>query len=311
MKVNKQKVLEFLHHALVPFLVVFRHLRTFVLNGFETIEEKLVHATLPTATHLTDKIIMVTGAGGLIGSEICQQLVQFQPAQILLVGNGPKSLILIESQLKKKLGRYTEIIPIIVNIQNKKQIFETVGRHMPEIIYHTSGHQQLFGAEEMPDAALYANVFGTNNVAEAANRHRVSTFVMISSEQAGKPGNLKDAAKRLAEMTAESVAMTSFTRYTIVRLPKNLTTKDSSERADRLIEHTEPMIRAVLNVLQAGSEDTKFSREGIFEQKDGVLRRTIPKQTEVSQIEMARLLKKLKTATDDEARKLVVSIIRQ
>lgn len=311
MKVNKQKVLDILHHALVPFLVIFRHFHTFVANGFENIEEKLEHAALPSAPHLTNKVVMVTGAGGAIGSEICRQLIQFQPAQILLVGDGPRSLEMLEGQLKKKLGRHTTTTSLVINVQEKKRIFEAVGKHMPEIIYHTSGQHPLDGAEEIPIDALYADVFGTNNTAEAANRHRVSSFVMVSSEQAGKPANLKEAAKRLAEMTAESVAVTSLTRYTIVRLPKNVYSKHPSKKGDALSEQKTPLVDAALNVLWAASEDAKFIKEGVFEQRDGVLRRTVQKPNELSQIELARLLKRLKNAPEDEARKLVISIIRQ
>lgn len=311
MKVDKQHLLEVLHHSMVPFLVVFRHFRAFVLNGFENFEEKLEYAALPAAPHLTGKTVMVTGAGGLIGSEISRQLIQFQPSQILLVGDGPKSLSLLDSQLKKLLERHTEIIPLTINIQDKRRVFEAVGRYHPEVIYHTAGQQQIDISEDRPAEALYANVFGTNNIAEAANRHRIGTLIMVSSEQAGKPRNLKEAAKRLAEMTAESVALTSLTRYTIVRLPENLQARHIAEKSHHLFEQKAPVVYVAQNILQAGSADTKFSKGGLFHQKDGILRLGSQKQTEISQIEMARLLKKLKTAKEDEARKLIISIIKQ
>ncbi|MDQ0428945.1 hypothetical protein QOZ98_001772 [Planomicrobium stackebrandtii] len=311
MKVDKQQILKILHQSLVPFLVLFRHFRTFVLEGFEHIEEKLEHAALPAAPHITSKTVMVTGAGGLIGSEISRQLIQFQPAQILLVGDGAKSVSLLDGQLKKLLERHTEIIPIIINVQDKKRVFEAVGRYNPEIIYHTAGHHQMDVTEEKAEETLYANVFGTNNIAEAANRYRVGTFVMVSSEQAGKPRNLKEAAKRLAEMTTESIAATSLTRYTIVRLPENLHVKQLAKNSNLMFEQKAPIVYAAQNILQAGSADTRFNKGGLFQQRDGVLRPAYQKQTELSQIELARLLKQLKTAKEDEARKLVISFIKQ
>ncbi|WP_142826010.1 polysaccharide biosynthesis protein [Planococcus soli] len=311
MKVDKQQILKILHQSLVPFLLLFRHFRTFVLDGFEHIEEKLEHAALPAAPHLTSKTVMVTGAGGLIGSEISRQLIQFQPAQILLVGDGEKSINLLDVQLKKLLERHTEIIPVIINVQDKKRVFEAVGRYNPEIIYHTAGHHQMDVSEEKAEETLYASVYGTNNIAEAANRYRVGTFVMVSSEQAGKPRNLKEAAKRLAEITTESIAATSLTRYTIVRLPENLHVKKLAKNSDFIFEQKAPIVYAAQNILQAGSADARFSKGGLFQQRDGVLRLAYQKQTELSQIELARLLKQLKTAKEDEARKLVISFIKQ
>lgn len=311
MKVDKQKLFKVFHHVLVPFLVLFRHFRSFVLNGFENIEEKLEHAALSAAPHLTGKVVMVTGAGGLIGSEISRQLIQFQPAQVLLVGEGPKSIGLLDCQLKKLLERHTEVVPVVISVQDKKRIFELVSRYNPEIIYHTAGHQQMDITEERPDGAMYDNVFVTNTIAEAANRHRVGKFVMVSSEQAGKPCNLKEAAIRLAEMTVESISMTSLTQYTIVRLAENLQARHLSQKAYPLLEQKASVVHAVQSILQAGSTDTDINKVDIFQQKDGVLRVATQKQMGLSQIELARLLKQLKTATEDEARKLVISIIRQ
>ena len=96
MKVDKQRLLGIFHRSLMPFLVIFRHVRTFVLVGFENIEEKIEQRVLQTAPHLTGKVIMVTGAGGLVGSEISRQLIQFQPSRILLIGHGPQSISSIE-----------------------------------------------------------------------------------------------------------------------------------------------------------------------------------------------------------------------
>src|SRR5690606_34165506 len=115
MEMYKHRALEILHRSLIPFLVVFRQFRAFVLNGFENIEEKLELVALPTAPHLTGKNVLVTGAGGCVGSESARQLIQFQPPHILLLGHGPQSIYSVEYELRKLLGRHTEIVPIVLD----------------------------------------------------------------------------------------------------------------------------------------------------------------------------------------------------
>ncbi|ANU10248.1 Capsular polysaccharide biosynthesis protein capD [Planococcus antarcticus DSM 14505] len=312
MKLDKQHVLEIFHRSLVPFLIAFRRFRTFVLIGFENFEEKLEHAAMPKALHLTGKTVMITGAGGGIGSEISRQLIQYQPARILLLGDGPKSIYTVESQLQKRVGSHAEIIPIVVDIQDKKRIFEIVGRYKPDIVYHTDGHQQLDVAEEKTTEALCVHVFGTYNIAEAANGYRVNTFVMVSSEQAAKPRNFKEAVKRLAEMTVESVSTTSSTQYTIFRSPETLLhDKQLSKRSGHLFEQKAPVVYTAQQILQAGETNIRLGKESSFHQKDAVVRIRPKKQTGISQIELARLLKQLKKNPKKEARELVISIIKK
>lgn len=310
MKVHKQRLLEMLHRSLIPFLVILRHLRQFVLVGFENIEEKLEDAVLLTAPHLTGKTIMVTGAGGLIGSEISRQLIQFQPDRILLLGHGPQSIYSVEHQLQRLLERHTEIIPLIMNMQDKKRLFEAVRRHKPDIIYHTAGHQQIDLTEEKTVEALYANVFATNNIAEAASRYRISTFVLVSSEQAAKPLNLMEAAKRLAEMIVESISLTSLTEYTIVRLPENSVVGQEAVKSYRLFEQEAPVVLAVQKVLQAGRVKAEPDSSNLFRRKGNVSQNELQPQEGLSQIELARLLKQLKTVPEEKARELVISIIK-
>lgn len=311
MKVDKQRLHEILHHSLMPFLILFRHFRTFVMDGFENIEEKLEDAVLLTAPHLTGKTVMVTGAGGLIGSEISRQLIQFQPARILLLGHGPQSLYSVEGQLQKLMEKHTEIIPIVINTQDKKRLFETVQLYKPDIIYHTAGHQQIDFTEEGAVDALYANVFGTNNIAGAANRSRIHTVVLVSSEQAAKPRNLTEAAKRLAEMIVESISLTSQTQFTIIRLPENMAALHSSQKLYRSFEERAAVAQVAQNILQAGRVKTAPDSGSLFRQKDNVSMSDLQQQAGLSQIELARILKQLKTASEEKARELVISIIKQ
>ena len=310
MKVHKQRLLGILHRSLPPFLVIFRQIRQFILVGFENIEEKLEDAVLLTAPHLTGKTVMVTGAGGRIGSEISRQLIQFQPDRILLLGHGPRFIYIVEHQLQKLLEKNTEIIPLIINVQDKKRLFETVRRHRPDIIYHTAGHQQIDFTEEKSAEALYSNVFGTYNISEAANRYRISTFVLVSSEQAVKPRNLREAAKRLAEMIVESIAATSLTAYIIVRLPEKLDLRQQAEKPSRKFKQDTPVVQAALNVLQAGRMKEVPVSSKLIQQKGKNLESEFQPQGRLSQIELARLLKQLNTMPAEKTRELVISIIK-
>ena len=303
MEMYKHRALEILHRSLIPFLVVFRQFRAFVLNGFENIEEKLELAALPTAPHLTGKNVMVTGAGGLIGSEVVRQLIQFQPSHILLLGHGPQSIYSVDYELRKLLGRHTEIIPIVLDIQDKKRISSIIGRYKPDLIYHTDGRQQLDVTEDSSEP-LYANVFGTRNIAEAANRHQIERFVLISSELAEKPRNLMEAEKSLSEMVVESISLTSLTRYTIIRLPGDGSAAIKPKKPYGLSDKKMADAQLVQRILQTDSL-APTSVLNCLKKSDS------SPSTGFSQIEMARLLKQLKTATENEARQLVISFLKR
>lgn len=311
MKIDKQQLLGILHRCLAPFLILFRHFHTFVLVGFENIEEKMEHIVLPKAPHLTDKIVMVIGAGGMIGSEISRQLIQYQPAQILLLGHGPQSIYSVEYELRKLMEKQTEIIPIILDIQDKKRLFKAVERYKPDMIYHTAGHQQIDFTEEMPLEAVYTSAFGTKNIAEAATRYQVNAFVLVSSEHAAKPLNLKEANKRLAEIIVDTISRTSLTRYAIIRLPEHVFTEPLTGKLYPLFEQKTKIGNAVQHILHGGGLDTAIGKSSLFQQKGKSIYNELQKSQGVSQIEMARLLKQLKTASENEARELVISIIKQ
>lgn len=176
---------------------------------------------------IAGKSIMVTGAGGSIGSEICRQISIFKPARILLLGHGENSIYTIDRELRAIVGKEMEIIPIIADIQDRERIFEMVGKHQPDIIYHAAAHKHVPLMEANPLEAVKNNIFGTKNVAEAADRHGIGNFVMISTDKAVNPPNIMGASKRFAEMIVQNLAVSSETTFAAVRFGNVLGSRGS------------------------------------------------------------------------------------
>lgn len=180
---------------------------------------------------LTEKIagksIMVTGAGGSIGSEICRQISVFKPARLLLLGHGENSIYTIDRELRAKVPQEIDIVPIIADIQDRERIFEMVGKFKPDIIYHAAAHKHVPLMEANPLEAVKNNIFGTKNVAEAADRHGVGNFVMISTDKAVNPPNIMGASKRFAEMIVQNLAVSSDTTFAAVRFGNVLGSRGS------------------------------------------------------------------------------------
>lgn len=177
---------------------------------------------------LLDKVILVTGAGGSIGSEICRQVAQFSPRQILLLGHGENSIYNIHFEMiENPCNKNIEVIPIIADIQDRERIFEVVQKYRPDVIYHAAAHKHVPLMEENPQEAIKNNVFGTKNVADAAHLFNVSNFVMISTDKAVKPTSVMGSTKRIAEMIIQNLAIKSSTNFTAVRFGNVLDSRGS------------------------------------------------------------------------------------
>lgn len=176
---------------------------------------------------LTDKVILVTGAGGSIGSEICRQVMNFQPKQLILLGHGENSIYTIHMELQLRSSPKTQLIPIIADVQDRQRIFEVMSQYRPDVIYHAAAHKHVPLMEYNPREAVKNNIFGTKNVAEAANEYNVKNFVMISTDKAVNPPNVMGATKRIAEMIVQNLAKTSNTKYAAVRFGNVLGSRGS------------------------------------------------------------------------------------
>lgn len=175
---------------------------------------------------LTDKVILVTGAGGSIGSEICRQVMNFQPKQLILLGHGENSIYTIHMELLQRSSG-TELIPIIADVQDRNRIFEVVGQYQPDVIYHAAAHKHVPLMEYNPKEAVKNNIFGTKNISEAAHDFGVGNFVMISTDKAVNPPNVMGATKRIAEMIVQNLAKESETKFAAVRFGNVLGSRGS------------------------------------------------------------------------------------
>lgn len=176
---------------------------------------------------LANKTIMVTGAGGSIGSELCRQISLLQPARILLLGHGENSIYTIDMELRGKVSKDTEIVPIIADVQDRERIFHIIGKYKPDFIYHAAAHKHVPLMEANPMEAVKNNIFGTKNVAEAAHKHGVGNFVLISTDKAVNPPNIMGASKRFAEMVVQNLAKSSETTFAAVRFGNVLGSRGS------------------------------------------------------------------------------------
>ena len=179
------------------------------------------------ANQLTGKTILVTGAGGSIGSEISRQIMRFGPKQLLLLGHGENSIYLIDMELRKNVTLDTEIIPIIADVQDRKRIHDLMELYKPDVVYHAAAHKHVPLMEGNPMEAVKNNIFGTKNVADASHLSGVGNFVMVSTDKAVNPPNVMGATKRFAEMLVQNLAKRSRTKFVAVRFGNVLGSRGS------------------------------------------------------------------------------------
>lgn len=173
------------------------------------------------------KTILVTGAGGSIGSEICRQIARFSPKRLLLLGHGENSIYLIHRELQEKYGKSIELIPVIADIQDRERIFDIMATCRPNVVYHAAAHKHVPLMEYNPHEAVKNNIFGTKNVAEAAKAANVEKFVMISTDKAVNPPNVMGATKRVAEMIVTGLNESGKTQFAAVRFGNVLGSRGS------------------------------------------------------------------------------------
>lgn len=177
---------------------------------------------------ITNKIILVTGAGGSIGSEICRQIAKFNPKQLILLGHGENSIYSIEMELKELYGDTDIVVTTeIADVQDDLKMMSVMSQYQPQVVYHAAAHKHVPLMERNPEEAIKNNLIGTTNVAKAASWNGVETFVMISTDKAVNPTSVMGATKRLAEMVIQNLDKTSNTKFVAVRFGNVLGSRGS------------------------------------------------------------------------------------
>ena len=163
-----------------------------------------------------DKTILVTGAGGSIGSEMCRQIGQFEPKLLLLVEQAENPLFYLERDLRRQFpGLLTK--PLICDITDRARVETIFEQYKPQVVIHAAAHKHVPLMELNPGEAIKNNVTGTQAVADAADRYGAAHFVMISTDKAVNPTSLMGASKRIAEMYIQDLGRTSKTQFVTVR----------------------------------------------------------------------------------------------
>ncbi|MEH7385629.1 nucleoside-diphosphate sugar epimerase/dehydratase, partial [Bacillus sp. JJ1521] len=178
--------------------------------------------------YVTDKVVLVTGAGGSIGSEICRQVAKFNPKQLILLGHGENSIYTIELELNESYkSSKIDITTEIADVQDKQKMMEVMSTYQPDVVYHAAAHKHVPLMERNPEEAIKNNIIGTKNVAEAADWCGVHTFVMVSTDKAVNPTSVMGATKKVAEMIVQHMGKTSKTKFVAVRFGNVLGSRGS------------------------------------------------------------------------------------
>lgn len=178
------------------------------------------------AGYLAGKRVLVTGAGGSIGSELCRQIAKMAPESLTLLGKGENSIYEIDRELRDK-HRELLIYPVIADIRNQERIYKIFNSIKPQVVFHAAAHKHVPLMEEQPSEAIGNNIFGTKMVAEAADRAGTEIFIMISTDKAVNPTSVMGATKRVAELIIQYMNGISDTKFAAVRFGNVLGSRGS------------------------------------------------------------------------------------
>lgn len=176
--------------------------------------------------YIAGKTVLITGAGGSIGSELARQISRVGAREILLLGRGENSIYEIHQELKVKFPtqKYRTIIANITDRERMREIFE---KYHPQVVFHAAAHKHVPLMEIQPDEAVRNNIFGTKNVAELADQYHSEIFVMISTDKAVNPTSVMGATKRACELVLQEINQHSQTKFVTVRFGNVLGSRGS------------------------------------------------------------------------------------
>ena len=178
------------------------------------------------AQYLADEVVMVTGAGGSIGSELCRQIAPLKPKSLILLGNSENEIFDMANELTANYPKI-RLSTVIADVKDSERIESVFSKHRPKIVFHAAAHKHVPLMEENPDEAIKNNVFGTKNVADYAHRFGATKFVLISTDKAVNPTSVMGTTKRIAEMYLQGLSKISDTEFCVVRFGNVLGSRGS------------------------------------------------------------------------------------
>lgn len=167
--------------------------------------------------YLQNKVVLVTGGGGSIGSELCRQVSSLNPKQLIILDNYENNAYAIQQELVRKYGTSLNLITVIASIREEKRMDDIFKKYKPDVVFHAAAHKHVPLMEKNPSEAVKNNIFGTKNVAVLADKYNVKRFVLISTDKAVNPTNIMGATKRAAEMIIQTMNEKSETEFVAVR----------------------------------------------------------------------------------------------
>lgn len=168
------------------------------------------------SSYIKGRKVLITGAGGSIGSELCRQVAAFEPAELILLDNYENGLYDIQNELLRMFPNI-EFVPVVANIRDRSRLETVFAQYRPDVVFHAAAHKHVPLMEANPSEAIKNNVFGTLNVAECADKYKAKRFVLISTDKAVNPTNIMGATKRIAELIIQGMGRHSDTRFMAVR----------------------------------------------------------------------------------------------
>lgn len=180
--------------------------------------QQITFDDMGVASYIYDKVVMVTGGGGSIGSELCRQIAKYKPRRIVIVDVYENCAYNIQQELLRTYGKDYELYVQIVDVKDYDKLDELFTEFRPQIIFHAAAHKHVPLMETVPEEAVKNNIFGTYNVALLADKHKVQKFIMISTDKAVNPTNVMGATKRCCEEIIQMMAQRgSKTEFAAVR----------------------------------------------------------------------------------------------